>query len=98
NLRENLIDDISLEYRLTKRENMYLKVFRQTGYESIIEGEITQTGAGFLFRKQVKSLLDLFRKKPQATPEKEDKTQLQEAATDSVPPVSQPITIVDSKQ
>lgn len=63
NLKENLIDDISLEYRLTKRENMYLKVFRQTGYESIIEGEITQTGAGFLFRKQVNSLLDLFRKK-----------------------------------
>ncbi|MBQ8564588.1 MAG: translocation/assembly module TamB domain-containing protein [Bacteroidaceae bacterium] len=98
NLRENLIDDISLEYRLTKRENMYLKVFRQTGYESIIEGEITQTGAGFLFRKQVKSLLDLFRKKPQATPEKENKTQPQEAATDSVPPVAQPITTVDSKQ
>lgn len=63
NLKENLIDDISLEYRLTKRENMYLKVFRQTGYESIIEGEITQTGVGFLYRKQVMSLLDLFRKK-----------------------------------
>lgn len=63
NLKENLIDDISLEYRLTKRENMYLKVFRHTGYESIIEGEITQTGVGFLYRKQVLSLLDLFRKK-----------------------------------
>lgn len=64
NLKENLIDDISLEYRLTKRDNMYIKVFRQTGYESIIEGEITQTGAGFLYRKQVGSLLDLFRKRP----------------------------------
>lgn len=68
NLSENLIDDISLEYRLDKRENMYLKVFRQTGYESIIEGEITQTGIGFLYRKQLKSLLDLFRKKPKAEP------------------------------
>ncbi len=63
NITENLIDDISLEYRLTKRDNMYLKIFRQTGYESIIEGEITQTGIGFLYRKQVMSLLDLFRKK-----------------------------------
>lgn len=63
NLKENLIDDISLEYRLTKRENMYLKVFRHTGYESIIEGEITQTGVGFLYRKQLMSLLDLFRKR-----------------------------------
>ena len=25
NLKENLIDDISLEYMLTKRDNMYLK-------------------------------------------------------------------------
>ena len=43
---------------------MYLKVFRQTGYESIIEGEITQTGIGFMYRKQVQSLLDFFRRKP----------------------------------
>ena len=64
NLSENLIDDISLEYRLDKRENMYLKVFRQTGYESIIEGEITQTGIGFMYRKQVQSFLDFFRRKP----------------------------------
>lgn len=63
NLKENLIDDVSLEYRLTKRENMYLRVFRHTGYESIIEGEITQTGVGFLYRKQLMSLLDLFRKR-----------------------------------
>ena len=63
NLSENLIDDISLEYRLDKRENMYLKIFRQTGYESIIEGEITQTGVGFMYRKQVQSFLDFFRRK-----------------------------------
>ena len=44
---------------------MYLKVFRQTGYESIIESEITQTGIGFMYRKQINSLLDFFRKKPQ---------------------------------
>ena len=47
NLKENLIDDISLEYMLTKRDNMYLKVFRHTGYESILEGEITETGESF---------------------------------------------------
>ena len=36
NLKENLIDDISLEYMLTKRDNMYLKVFRHTGYDRIL--------------------------------------------------------------
>ena len=81
NLSENLIDDISLEYRLDKRENMYLKVFRQTGYESIIEGEITQTGIGFMYRKQVQSFLDFFKRKPK--PETKTK-QENNAATDTV--------------
>lgn len=45
NLKENLIDDVSLEYRLTKRDNMFLKLFRHTGYESILEGEVHSDGA-----------------------------------------------------
>ena len=81
NLSENLIDDISLEYRLDKRENMYLKVFRQTGYESIVEGEITQTGVGFMYRKQVQSLLDFFRRNPN-TKVKESKAN--QSAADTV--------------
>ena len=61
NLKENLIDDISLEYMLTKRDNMYIKVFRHTGYESILEGEITETGVGFVIRKKLSRLGDLFK-------------------------------------
>lgn len=61
NLKENLIDDISLEYMLTKRDNMYLKLFRHTGYESILEGEITETGVGFVIRKKLLRLGDLFK-------------------------------------
>lgn len=61
NLRDNLIDDISLEYMLTKRDNMYLRVFRHTGYESILEGEITETGVGFVIRKKLLRLGDLFK-------------------------------------
>lgn len=60
NLRENLIDDLSLEYLLTKSGNMYIRVFRHTGYE-ILEGEITQTGVGFVIRKRMARLGDLFR-------------------------------------
>ncbi len=84
NLKENLIDDISLEYRITRRDNMYVKAFRQRGYESIIEGEITQMGVGFLYRKQVASLLDLFRKspKPAAT---SGETATEEADVESQP-------------
>lgn len=61
NLKENMIDDISLEYLLTKRGNMVLRLFRHTGYESILEGEITETGVGFILRKKMSRLGDLFR-------------------------------------
>ena len=61
NLKENMIDDISLEYLLTKRGNMLLRVFRHTGYESILEGEITETGVGFIIRKKMARPGDLFR-------------------------------------
>jgi hypothetical protein len=40
---------------------MYFKLFRHTGYESILEGEITQTGAGFVYKRKIGTLLDLFR-------------------------------------
>lgn len=61
NAAENLIDDISLEYQLTRRDNMYLKVFRETNFESILEGEVTETGVGFGVRKKVMKLGDLFK-------------------------------------
>ena len=61
NLKENLVDDISLEYRLDKRDNMLIKIFRHTGYESILEGEVTQTGIGFVVRKKLLKLSELFR-------------------------------------
>lgn len=61
NLEQNLINDISFEYMLNSSETMYLKVFRHTGYESILEGEITQTGVGFVIRRRLNSLRDLFK-------------------------------------
>ena len=61
NTAESLVDDISLEYQLTRRDNMYLKLFRQNDYESILEGEVTETGIGFGVRKKVLKLGDLFR-------------------------------------
>ena len=71
NLKENLIDDISIEYMLDKRDNMYIRLFRHTGYESILEGEITETGVGFVIRKRLSRLGDLFRSsKPDAKKQK----------------------------
>lgn len=76
NLKENLIDDISLEYMLTKRDNMYLKVFRHTGYESILEGEITETGRGLRHPEETAPLGDLFKPmRPKAEKEKQKRNE-----------------------
>ncbi len=64
NLSQNLINDISIEYLINKSGSMYIRIFRHTGYESILEGEVTQTGVGFVFRRKLNSLRELFGRKP----------------------------------
>lgn len=72
NFAQNLIADISFEYLLNKKGTMYVKLFRHTGYESILEGEITQTGVGFVYKKKIKDWSDFInwlrpRRKEEAT-------------------------------
>ena len=61
NFSQNLINDISFDYYLNKGHTMYVRIFRHTGYESILEGEITQTGVGFVYRKKLNHLVDMFK-------------------------------------
>lgn len=61
NLSQNLINDISVEYLLNKSGTMYVRLFRHTGYESILEGEVTQTGVGFVYKRKLRTLRNLFR-------------------------------------
>lgn len=56
NIAENLINDISFEYYLNSQQTMLLKIFRHMGYESILEGEVTQTGVGFVYRRKLDRL------------------------------------------
>ena len=62
NFSENLISDISFEYTLRQTSNitMYLRLFRHTGYESILEGEITETGVGFVMKRRLDRIWNLF--------------------------------------
>ncbi|WP_295939119.1 translocation/assembly module TamB domain-containing protein [uncultured Alistipes sp.] len=65
---DDLVNDISVEYRLTKRDNMFLKVYRYNTQPSILEGEVVETGVGFITRKKLNRFWDLFRFSP--SPEK----------------------------
>lgn len=62
NFSENLISDIAFEYILRQTNNisMYARLFRHTGYESILEGEITEMGAGFVMKRRLETLKNLF--------------------------------------
>ncbi|MCM1518712.1 MAG: translocation/assembly module TamB domain-containing protein [Pseudoflavonifractor sp.] len=65
NFSQNLINDISFEYLLNRSGSMYIRLFRHVGYESILEGEVTQTGVGFVYRRKLRSLRDMFRRNRQ---------------------------------
>ncbi len=59
-IAENLISDVSFEYMLNRSGSMYVRLFRHTGYESILEGEVTQTGAGFVVKRRINRVSDIF--------------------------------------
>lgn len=62
NFSQNLINDISMEYNLNDAGSKYVRLFRHTGYESMLEGQVTKTGVGFVMKHKVSSLDQLFRK------------------------------------
>ncbi len=57
---ESFIDNISLEYRLDRSGTRYIRVFHNKNYESVLDGEITETGVGVVFRKRMDHLGELF--------------------------------------
>ena len=62
-IAENLISDVAVEYILkqTQTTDMSVKLFRHIGYESILEGEITEMGAAFVLKRRLENLKSLFR-------------------------------------
>lgn len=57
---ESFIDNVSIEYRLDNSGTRYIKVFHDKNYESVLEGEVIETGAGIVLRKKVSRLGELF--------------------------------------
>jgi hypothetical protein len=57
---DSFIDNVSLEYRLDSGGTRYVRAFHKKNYENLLEGEITETGVGFLYRKKLDNLSDLW--------------------------------------
>ena len=79
---ESFIDNISLEYRLDNSGTRYVKLFHDKNYESVLDGEVIETGAGIVLRKKVSKVGELFifrkKKKPQPEVEKKEEDENEE--------------------
>ena len=60
NNAQSFIDNISLEYRLDNSGTRYIRVFYNKNYESVLDGEITETGLGLVLRRKMDRLGELF--------------------------------------
>ena len=57
---ETFIDNVAIEYRLDNSGTRYVKLFHEKNYESVLEGEVVETGVGVVLRKKVSNLGELF--------------------------------------
>lgn len=57
---ESIIDNVSIEYRLDASGTRYVRVFRDRNFESILDGEVIETGVGLVLRKKINRLGELF--------------------------------------
>ena len=67
------IDNVSIEYRLDPSGTRYVKLFHNKDYESLLEGELTETGAGIVLHKKMQYMRELFIfKRNKTKPQKEE--------------------------
>lgn len=57
---ESFIDNISVEYRLDSSSTRYIRVFHDKNYDSVLDGEVTETGVGLVLRRKMDRLSELF--------------------------------------
>lgn len=72
---ESFLDNFSAEYLLDEAGNKTLKMFYDHNYDSLLEGEVVETGVGIVLRKKVLRLRELFDfRKKKVTPVEETET------------------------
>lgn len=57
---QTFIDNVSIEYRLDNSGTRYIRLFHNKNYESILDGEVIETGVGLVLQRRVSRLQDLF--------------------------------------
>lgn len=60
NNNESFINNVSLEWKISESGNRYIRLFYDKNYESILEGEIIETGIGYIYKRKMNKLNELF--------------------------------------
>lgn len=56
---ESFINNVSLEWKISNSGNRYLRLFYDKNYESILEGEIIETGIGYVYKRKLNNMNEL---------------------------------------
>jgi hypothetical protein len=62
--KQSFFDNVTMEYRLTPTSNQYVKLFYNQNVYDWLEGYTSEYGGGYIWRRKLDSLLDIFRKTP----------------------------------
>ena len=60
-IRQSFIDNMSLDYQLDQAGTHYLRLFHNKNYENILDGEVIETGMGYVIRRKLNKLGELFK-------------------------------------
>ena len=59
-IADNLFNDVSLEYFLNDNGTRFLKLFRHSSYENVLEGQVVETGVAYVLKRKLTNLKNLF--------------------------------------
>ncbi len=65
---QSFFNNVSMEYRLSATGNQYVKLFYNQNVYDWIDGYTGEYGGGYIWRRKLNSLLDIFRSAKPATP------------------------------
>ena len=60
-LQQTFIDNMSLDYQLDQAGTHYLRLFHNKNYENLLDGEVIETGIGYVIRRKMNKLSELFK-------------------------------------
>jgi len=61
----NIAGDVSVDYRLTQDGRYMVRAYRKDQYETIVEGQVVETGVSFILTLDYDQFKELFRRKKQ---------------------------------